>query len=154
MGKIYAELSQNVPEVNDEKLTVRKQILQVLDSCVSMFIVSPLVIACWRGIWQLIDQHYGEHFPLWHSLIICFLVVFGINYTRPLLNSKLIENTKHIKSIGKTLTRILITRVYHYVFLFACIMIWRCIWNIVPTYWGEFEFVCRDFIHPSIHQSI
>lgn len=47
----------------------KRKILSTLDILISVFIVTPLVVACWRGTWQLLDI-YADYFPPWETFII------------------------------------------------------------------------------------
>lgn len=132
MTQIYLELSE---EVKKPKI-IREKLLNVFDTFFSLFVVSPLVVGCWRGLWDLIEI-YGEYFSLWECLITSSLITFLMNYSSSNLNEKFIEETKCKKSFCKTVKRVIIFRIYHTIFMFASIMSWRCLWNIVPTYWGE-----------------
>lgn len=62
-----------------------------------------------------------------------------MNYFRSDLNRIVIEDQKLVKSRAKTARRIFIVRIYHFFAAFACIMVWRCMWEVVPRLWGEFE---------------
>jgi Fuseless len=96
-----------------------------------------------RGTWDLINA-YGDFFPIWPCLIVSLSFGATIYYLRPVLNAKVIENEKHVESIWKAVQRVLIMRSYHYVFAFACIMTWRCLWEIPPLIWGELCKLIRD----------
>ncbi|KAG5676832.1 hypothetical protein PVAND_006639 [Polypedilum vanderplanki] len=102
--------------------------------------VSPLVVGFWRGLWSCIEYYDHEYriFPLWKWLSISFAVSTFIYYNRDHLNDKIISgNESHVDSIYlKGLKRVLYYRVYHYIFAFSSIMIWRCLWEITPRYWG------------------
>lgn len=168
MAKIYAELSE---KDSQSKELVRKKFLNFLDSLISFFVVSPLVVGFWygklrciplwsifnvfpyltdteswinrRGTWNNIiayDDLYGI-FPLWECLALSLTVVVCINFFRSDLNRIVIEDHRTVKSRAKTAKRILIVRIYHYFSAFACIMVWRCMWEVVPRLWGEFEAV-------------
>jgi hypothetical protein len=138
MTKVYQELS---PKAQDHKKKVRKRMLNVLDSCISLFVVSPLVVGFWKGLWNNINRYDEEYriFPLWKWLSISYCVMTFIYYARDYLNDLIMSGSdSHVESIYlKGLRRAVIYRVYHYVFAFSSIMIWRCLWEVVPYFWGE-----------------
>lgn len=147
MTKIYQELS---PKIN-EKRRAQKRFLNVVDSCISFFVVTPLVVGFWKGIWNNINRYDDEYkiFPLWKWLTISYFVSTFIYYARDYLNDTIMNGSDgHVESIYlKGLRRAVIYRIYHYIFAFSCIMIWRCLWEIVPRYWGEWQ----SFIHSLIN---
>ncbi|CRK94389.1 CLUMA_CG007896, isoform B [Clunio marinus] len=135
------------PEVEEFKLKenfIKKKFLNILDSLISLFVISPLVVGFWRGLWSNIenyDLHYGI-FPIWQSFVVSLTVVILIYYCRPTLNV-MIENKKNFKKINRRVTY----RIFQYIFALSCIMVWRCTWEIVPilyviSYWrGTWEFM-------------
>ncbi|KAL1488455.1 hypothetical protein ABEB36_014926 [Hypothenemus hampei] len=69
-----------IPKFPNTKKKRKVKILNTLDILISVFLVTPLVVACWRGTWQLMDI-YGHYFPQWESIIIGTLVhiIVGIS---------------------------------------------------------------------------
>lgn len=137
MSKVYEELSIKI----DKKEKRRKRFLNFLDSCVSLFIVSPLVVGFWKGLWNNIgyyDEKY-QIFPLWQSLAVSYVISASVYYARDYLENFIIKgNGNQVKSSYlKSLRRVVIYRIYHYIFAFSSIMIWRCIWDIIPIFTGE-----------------
>ncbi|XP_070498973.1 uncharacterized protein [Chironomus tepperi] len=134
--KIYQELTTK----HEEKEKRKKRFLNFLDCCISLFIVSPLVVGFWKGLWNNINYYHEVYniFPIWESLIICYILSSSIYYARDHLESFIITgNDNKVKSIYlKGLRRTIIYRIYHYIFAFSSIMIWRCIWEIIPIYAG------------------
>lgn len=61
-------------------LLLRKPVMSFLDTLISVFIVAPCAIACWRGTWQLMDV-YSVAFPPLPSCIfggmlhLCFAIM-------------------------------------------------------------------------------
>lgn len=138
MSKIYSEISvaNDYEKLKKQPSKRKKQFCHVCDSLVSIFVVAPLVVGAWRGTWNLIN-YYGEYFPLWSSLIASFSCILLLNYFRRDIHYEVIDKSKNTKSFCKTVKRFLITRIYHYFFQFCSIMSWRCLWEVVPQYWGE-----------------
>ena len=135
--QIYQELTTK----HAEKEKRKKRFLNFLDCCVSLFIVSPLVVGFWKGLWNNINYYHEQFsiFPVWECLIICYTLSSSIYYARDHLESFIINgNDNKVKSIYlKGLRRTFVYRIYHYIFAFSCIMIWRCIWEIIPIYAGK-----------------
>lgn len=113
-----------------------KRLLHAGDTFFSIFIISPLVVAHWRGTWNYMDLK-AEYFPPWH----CFLLGMVLHTTFALLRESLIAEyskpSNGIKSFGKTFRRFIITKVYTYVFSIGCIMHWRGGWDVMRLYLGE-----------------
>ncbi|XP_060528730.1 uncharacterized protein LOC132703474 isoform X2 [Cylas formicarius] len=110
----------------------KKVILSTLDIFISSFIVSPLVIACWRGTWQLIDL-YSYYFPPWESFLvgttIHLIIALGQHIFYDLLNED-----------GKCWWRRIITftstKLYIIVFHSITNLYWRSAWLITDEYFG------------------
>jgi len=136
--KIYQELTTTKVEEKEKR---KKRFLNFLDCCISLFIVSPLVVGFWKGLWNNINYYHKIYhiFPIWKCLVICYGVSSSIYYARDHLESFIINgNDKNVKSIYlKGLRRAIIYRIYHYTFAFSNIMIWRCIWEIIPMFAGK-----------------
>lgn len=131
MTKIYQELVEKLAEQKRPK----KRFFNFVDSCVSFFIVSPLVVSYWKGIWCIINYYHEkfEIFPVWPCLLISYAVSASVYYARDSLDIFINGgNDNKTKSLFKTIRRVVIYRIYHYTFSLACIMIWRCIWEIPP----------------------
>ena len=135
--QIYQELTTK----HAEKEKRKKRCLNFLDCCVSLFIVSPLVVGFWKGLWNNINYYHEQFsiFPVWECLIICYTLSSSIYYARDHLESFIINgNDNKVKSIYlKGIRRTIVYRIYHYIFAFSCIMIWRCLWEIIPIYAGK-----------------
>lgn len=132
MEKIYTDLCGKV-----EFEKPRKRFLNFLDSCLSLFVVSPLVVSFWRGIWCIINEYHDRYqlFPVWIFLITCYFINTTIYYYREGFSNFFVEtNDKGFKSF---VFKFLAYRVYHYIFAFSGIMIWRCIWIIPEDILGE-----------------
>lgn len=132
MTKIYQELVEKLTEQKKPK----KRFFNFVDSCISIFIVASLVVGFWKGIWCIINYYHHELaiFPVWTSLLISVTINVSVYYSRDALDSYINGgNDNKTKSFFKTVRRILIYRIYHYIFAISSIMIWRCIWEIQPT---------------------
>lgn len=112
-------------------------LLPFLDSCFSLFIVSPLVVCFWRGIWCIINEYHDRYqiFPVCPFLIACYLTNTTIYYFR----GKFLEffMKKDAKGIKRFIPKFLVFRFHHYIFAFSCVMIWRCIWILPEEFIGS-----------------
>lgn len=138
MTKIYKELVEKLAE--DKK--PQKRFLNVFDSFISIFIVSTLVVAFWKGTWCLILYYHEtyEIFPIWTFLAISYAVNTFVYYARDSLDVFINGGSDNKKSLFKTIRRVMIYRLYHFIFALANIMVWRCIWEIPSLLFkGELE---------------
>ena len=91
MDPVYHTLSQTLlnPTENYED-SIKKSFLHILDSLVSLFIITPLVVFYWNGTWHLI-QHYYNNYLSWAvwSFSVTLLIVF--NAMQPFLKQKFIH---------------------------------------------------------------
>ena len=89
-----------------------KRLLNILDSFLSIFIISPLVISYWHGTWHLII-HYYKRFPSW--AVLCFsltaLVVFNFMQSFVKQTSEQPKNQKRFDKFQGVILR----RAYLYV---------------------------------------
>lgn len=60
---------------------------------------------------------------MWKSLALSLTYALGIYYFRSHLNVNVIDRQKHVKTLAKTIQRVALIRIYHYVSAFACIMV-------------------------------
>lgn len=145
MTKIYQELVEKLTEQKKPK----KRFFNFIDSCISIFIIASLVVGFWKGIWCQINYYHKELgiFPVWISFIIAVTINTSIYYSRDALYSFINGgNDNKAKSFFKTVRRILIYRIYHYIFAISSIMIWRCIWEIQPILFSGESFGCLEFM--------
>lgn len=142
MAKIYADLADDA----DNKTIVRKISLNIIDSLISLFVVTPLVVGFWRGMFdnfKIYNAMYGV-FPVWPSLIVGLSAAFAFNYFRPSRS-----NTDNLKHYESKIKRIMAMKLYHYVFAFFSIMVWRCMFEASDILFGESGNLIKHFLHPS-----
>lgn len=131
MAKIYQELVEKLAEQKKPK----KRFFNFVDSCISFFVVAPLVVSFWKGIWCLINYYHGEYgiFPVLPFLAISYTCSTLIYCSREKLYEFIIGGSDNReKSFSKTIRRAIFYRIYHYIFAASSIMIWRCLWEIPP----------------------
>ncbi|XP_052899419.1 uncharacterized protein LOC128305841 [Anopheles moucheti] len=113
----------------------RKRLLHLGDSLFSLFVITPLVVAHWRGTWGWMDLN-GSHFPAW----LCFVLGFTLHTTfallREPLNAALALARNAPKNRWKTVKQWLVSRMYTYAFSMACLMHWRGGWNVMELYFA------------------
>lgn len=94
------QIKNNVLKQTKNKKS-KVNILSTLDVLISVFIVTPLVVACWRGTWELMDI-YDVYFPAFESFIIgkCVqLIMKTLRYSSYFVNNCIIgqENLSSMK---------------------------------------------------------
>ncbi|CAG9759757.1 unnamed protein product [Ceutorhynchus assimilis] len=133
--------SQN-QKIPFSKIKKKKKILSTLDCLISVFIVTPLVVACWRGTSQLMDV-YGEYFPPLESFIIGTLTYIVIGISQESFHGLI--NRKH-KSWTGTICAFFCMKMYTIVLNAVTNMHWRGGWTIVEEYFGIHESETQGYV--------
>lgn len=137
MEKLYQTLNEKF--YNQQK--VRKKLLNICDSLISLFIISPLVVAFWKAVWTQID-HYHDMlgiFPLGEWLLIGYAICVAVYYYRDSLHEFIIDGSDNDKSLLSATRCFVLYRVYIWIFGCGNIMMWRCLWNLPDVLFkGEF----------------
>ncbi|KAF7287352.1 hypothetical protein GWI33_001712 [Rhynchophorus ferrugineus] len=110
----------------------QKVLLGTLDIVISLFLVTPLVVACWRGTWQLMDI-YAFYFPPWESFIIGTIIHIIIGLTQESFHE--ILNRKHKNGVIN-FTAIILMKIYTVVLNMVTNLHWRGVWIIIDQYFG------------------
>lgn len=113
-----------------------KRTMNVLDTLMSILVISPLAVAHWRGTWALMDL-YGEYFPTWNCFIIGGILHTAFALLREYLHTEFARPSDGIKSWRRTLVRHIVTKLYTYVFSVGSIMHWRGGWALLTEYFGN-----------------
>lgn len=116
-----------------------KRFLNVSDTIISLFLISPLVVAHWRGTWVFMD-HHKEYFPPWHTFIFGAFLHLTLVLLRELLHDKLSmgkTDQQHRCTFKQTIIKYICTKVYLYIFSVGCIMNWRGGWAMMEMYFGN-----------------
>lgn len=118
-----------------------KRLLHVFDTIFSLFVISPLVIAHWRGTWNILTKDF-------FAPSYCFIIGSGLHVIftllREILHAEFVvpePGTK--KSWKRKIRRFIVTKVYTYCFSIGCIMQWRGGWDAFEEYFGRFLDVLR-----------
>jgi len=120
----------------------KKRLLNVGDSFMSLFVVSPLVISHWRGTWQLMD-FYGHHFPglncfIFGAVLHCFFAIIR----EPLHGQFNSAQRNHQRSLTYSVSLFVLKKVYTLLFSVGCIMHWRGGWALMEeTILGKYAFL-------------
>lgn len=113
-----------------------KRLLNSLDTFLSLFIITPLVVAHWRGTWDFMDQ-YAEHFPAWNCFILGSVLHVLFTLLRETLHAEFVQPSPgRQKTFRQKLRQFMITKAYTYCFSVGCIMQWRGGWDVIKGYFG------------------
>lgn len=110
----------------------KKMILSTLDILISLFVVTPLVVACWRGTWQLMDI-YADYFPPWESFLIGTTIHIVIAMSQDSFHE--ILNRKYSTWI-LNIWAFFLMKLYTILFNAVTNMSWRGSWIIIDEYFG------------------
>lgn len=111
-----------------------KRFLNISDSLFSIFIVGPLVVSFWRGIWNYMDE-YEEYYPGWSTFLLGNIMHCIFALAREYFVDK-IQNSSSKKTIHRRIFRNLILRIYTYVFAISIVIHWRGGWLIYDQKMG------------------
>uniref|UniRef100_A0A1B0CBC9 Uncharacterized protein n=1 Tax=Lutzomyia longipalpis TaxID=7200 RepID=A0A1B0CBC9_LUTLO len=112
-----------------------KRLLNFGDTLLSWFIISPLAIAHWRGTWDYMDQR-PDKFPAWYCFILGGILHTVFALLREPLHAEFSPPSNGNKSLKKTIKRIIVTKLYTYIFSVGSIMHWRGGWAMMELHLG------------------
>lgn len=120
----------------------KKRLLNVGDTMLSLFVITPLVISHWRGTWGYMDL-YPRIFPGWNCFILGAILHCCFAILREPLESKYHPNsgTNRKKSLTRSISLYCVKKIYTYLFSIGCIMMWRGGWQIMTDYYGNKQIV-------------
>lgn len=112
-----------------------KRLLHIFDTMFSLFVISPLVVAHWRGTWNILTSDY-------FAPSYCFIIGSGLHVVftllREILHAEFVVPEPGTKKCWKgKMRRFLVTKVYTYCFSIGCIMQWRGGWDTFEEYFGR-----------------
>lgn len=118
---------------------VRYIIFFTVDNLIAGLIVTPLVVAFWRGMWDLLDHHFIPEHPTSSAWISIAFGLIGMTVL-----SLLQDSFKRLRIAHYSLAWFLIFHVYSYVGAILQICHWRGLWLILDMYTGQtyVSFVC------------
>lgn len=107
-------------------------LLAVLDSILSIFVFSPLVVGYWRGCWQLMDIFLFPDNKLYSVLTSLGVgVLSGLFFC--LVQGPLNSLCDHNK---RPIIHLLISRLYTLIFSVSAVSHWRGVWSMWDLYTG------------------
>ena len=115
---------------------VEKRVLSTSDTILTVTIITPLVVAYWRGVWRTMDQN-GQIFPGVQSFFFGGSLHFTFAVLRDLLKEKICyKDPTFFNRIKSQIIR----KIYTYIFSIACIMHWRGGWIVVDLIGEDSEY--------------
>ncbi|XP_032671279.1 uncharacterized protein LOC116844187 [Odontomachus brunneus] len=136
-NKTHAESFETTAKLSElseksAKSKGRKRVFSLIDTLISLIIVGPLAISCWRGIWTWMDLH-AELFPDW----FCFTCGAALHVTFAFFKDRFHDtfmNEWTKLSAFKRLPYRALRILYTYTFGVACNAHWRGCWIIIEDY--------------------
>ncbi|XP_066252490.1 uncharacterized protein [Euwallacea similis] len=107
----------------------RTPALGLVDTLLSIFVVTPLVIFCWRGSWGFMDLH-AKYFPDLPCFLIGMIIHISLAVGQDSLHAAIIRSDKHW---GLKIVSHFARRLYTYVFFTATILHWKGGWGLVDS---------------------
>ncbi|XP_066146428.1 uncharacterized protein [Euwallacea fornicatus] len=105
----------------------RTSALGLVDTLLSIFVVTPLVIFCWRGSWGFMDLH-AKYFPNLSCFLIGMIIHVSLAVGQDSLHAAIISSDKHW---GLKIIFHFARRLYTYVFFTATILHWKGGWGLI-----------------------
>lgn len=127
-----------------------KRLLHIGDTILSLLVITPLVVAHWRGTWSYMD-HREEHFPPWNCFILGGVLHTVFALLREVLHTQFSRPSDGLKSWKRTMTRHIVTKLYTYVFSTGCILHWRGGWAVLTQYFGNYIYVLINHLLDQPH---
>ncbi|CAL4059014.1 unnamed protein product [Meganyctiphanes norvegica] len=107
-------------------------ILGTLDNLISIFVITPLVVAYWRGCWGLCDIYiYPSDIVMSTFLSTAIGIILGILLC---VSAKTLEKIYIYED--HPFKYILLSRTYIFIYCFASINQWRGVWELWDQYTG------------------
>ncbi|KAG4076273.1 hypothetical protein HA402_014822 [Bradysia odoriphaga] len=115
-----------------------KRCLNTCDVCLSLFVISPLVIIHWRGTWAIMDTNM-EYFPPMNCFIFGMVFHLVIAMIREFLYTEYKKTKLQKRTWTRVMCRSILTKLYAYLFSWTCQMHWRGGWAVIDKYFGNFD---------------
>lgn len=112
-----------------------KRFLNAGDSFISLFVISPLVIAHWHGSWAFMD-YWNDVFSPWYCFMFGLVLHTIIALLREFLYEQFKSSGKTKRSVSGQMLRCFLTKLYAYIFSMGCNMQWRGGWAVLDQYAG------------------
>lgn len=118
-----------------------KRFLNISDTFIALFIVTPLVVSYWWGTWVFMDNH-ADYFPPITTLVSGVIWNLLIVLLRHHVHERMKTTNQQRKTLIQRICRYLFTKLFIYTFSIAGIMVFRAIFMLCDPY-GKFVI---DFI--------
>ncbi|KAJ6646418.1 hypothetical protein Bhyg_01629, partial [Pseudolycoriella hygida] len=112
-----------------------KRCLNTCDVCLSLVVISPLVIIHWRGTWAIMDENM-DYFPPLNCFILGMIFHLVIAMVREFLYSEYKKTKMRKRTWIRVMSRSVLTKLYAYIFSWSCQMHWRGGWAVIDRYFG------------------
>ena len=123
--------------INNRQSRCTKRLLHWCDTLLSLLVISPLVVAHWRGTWVYMD-YYMKYFPHWNCFVMGGMLHTAFAVLREPLHAQFSLSENVSKTRWQKIRRYIFTRIYTYIFSIGCIMHWRGGWGVMEQYLGMF----------------
>ncbi|KAJ8917660.1 hypothetical protein NQ315_005107, partial [Exocentrus adspersus] len=114
-----------------KKIKKKKRVLSTLDILISIFIVTPCVVGCWRGIWQIMDI-YAVYFPPWESFLVGTATHIVLALGQDVFHHVVVEKEKNHPVMR--VFSLFLMKFYITTFNVVTNMIWRGGWILFDRY--------------------
>lgn len=113
-----------------------KRLLNLCDTLFSVFVVTPLVVSHWYGLWLFMDRH-AEYFPSLATFLFAILWLLLLTITRGNVYDRM-KSSKEIRTTRfKCICKYIFVKLYLYAFSIGCIMTWRSVFTLLQEQFGE-----------------
>lgn len=114
-----------------------KRLLNISDVFLSLFVITPLVVAHWKGTWAFIERH-PEQFPPWMSFLFGCTLHTSFVLIKELLHMEFTAPNDGYKSVKKIISQNIIVKIYTYLFSLGCNLNWQGGWAALQVVFGKF----------------
>ncbi|CAD7085967.1 unnamed protein product [Hermetia illucens] len=112
-----------------------KRLLNISDVFLSLFVITPLVVAHWKGTWAFIERH-PEQFPPWMSFLFGCTLHTSFVLIKELLHMEFTAPNDGYKSVKKIISQNIIVKIYTYLFSLGCNLNWQGGWAALQVVFG------------------
>lgn len=147
----YKSIIPNQDTNNDKDAeTKRKKSLICYNELMSLIVAPVLVIAHWRGIWDMMDL-LKEFFPLGPTLALGYVGLFSLDFLHEFHLRKYFQ-VNDDDSTMKVLSKNVATNFYDYFYNVCTIMVWRTLWEVISGAEGTFGYFNYGLTTSSINR--
>ncbi|XP_052131446.1 uncharacterized protein LOC127751640 [Frankliniella occidentalis] len=126
-GAGYESATDNNVHFDSFRVKSGPDVLRVVDSLLALHVIAPLVISCWRGLWELFGL-FPDVYPPWAQAVFGSVLHTLLALTRDVFMRTF--DCRRYPEPGRSLIKVL-TRCYTWVFATACISHWRGTWFLL-----------------------